>query len=201
VNSDVDGSFSLLNRSGKLLSVRVSKAGYYSTADASQAFEYANPEEKSFFIPDARKPVVFHLRKRGEGADLTRKVTEMTVAVGKVLSVRLDEQAELQVEVLRNGPAHPNQWAARVKIVNGGIQPALDEFPFQAPLEGYVSQLELTADSPKPPNWMSLYQGGEFYFRTPTGYGRIELQMIARRASMRATVLLNPSGSRNLEPR
>jgi len=93
------------------------------------------------------------------------------------------------------------QWAAQVRIVNGGIQPALDEFPFEAPLEGYETELDLGIDTPKPPTWMSLYQGGQFYIKTATGYGRIELRMISGKSFMRVTTFLNPTGSRDLEPK
>lgn len=195
--SDDKGHFSLTNRRGKMLSVSVRKDDCYGTLSARQHFEYAQPEIR--FVPDQNNPVIFHLRKKGEGAVLLSKNTELTVGVGKVATLSLDEQTVLQVELLTNAPMSAKQWAAHIRIVNGGIQPALEEFPFEAPLDGYEPDLELNLDSPKPPTWMSLYQGGQFYVKTAAGYGRLELKIIPGKTFMEVRFLLNPTKSRNLE--
>ena len=68
--SDSNGYFSLVDRRGKRLYVDVGKEGYYSSGDARNAtFEYANPAD-GLFTPNPNNPVVFHLRKKGVGADL-----------------------------------------------------------------------------------------------------------------------------------
>ncbi len=197
--SDDGGLFSLVNRRGKMLSVSVGKDGYYGTLSARQHFEYAQPEIR--FNPDPNNPVIFHLRKKSEGAVLLSKNTELTVGLGRVASLSLDEQTVLKIELLTNAPMSAKQWAAHISIVNGGIQPALEEFPFEAPLDGYETDLELNLDSPKPPAWMSLYQGGQFYVKTAAGYGRLELKTISGKTFMEVSALLNPTGSRNLEPK
>lgn len=199
--SDSVGFFSLLNGAGKRLQVTVSKQGYYTPkGEKLSSFEYANPGD-GLFKPDQGNPRVFHLRKKDGGADLVRQEKEITVGVGKVASLQLDRQTELQVELLTNAPMYAKQWAAHVTIVNGGIQPALDEFPFEAPLEGYQTEMNLDRDTPKPPTWMSLYQGGQFYVKTKTGYGRMELRMISGKTFMLVSIILNTTGSQNLEPK
>lgn len=68
--SDANGFFSLTDQQGKRLFVDVAKDGYYSSGNArGAAFEYANPGD-GLFTPDAANPVVFHLRKKGEAAQL-----------------------------------------------------------------------------------------------------------------------------------
>jgi len=199
--SDGNGGFSLVSRRGKGLSVSVAKDSYYGTSSSRQSFEYAQPDMR--FVPDPGNPVVFYLRKKHEGASLVSKSTEITIGIGKTVSVPLDEQTTLQIDLLTNTPMWQKQWAAHVSIVSGGIQPALEEFPFEAPLEGYQPELDLDYGTPKPPTWIgnNLYQGGQFYIKTATGYGRIELQMISGKSFMRVITFLNPTGSRNLESR
>lgn len=195
--SDGNGFFSLLGRRGKGMTVTVSKDGYYDTSSSRQSFEYAQPESR--FIPDPNRPVVFYLRKKHGGAELVSTNAEITLAVGKVISFPLNAQTTLQIELLTNAPMWQKQWATHVSVINGGIQPAIEEFPFEAPPEGYESELELNLDTPKPPAWMNLYQGGEFYIKTANGYGRLELKMISGKNFMEISFLLNPSGSTNLE--
>jgi len=70
LTSDSNGGFSLTNKKGKYLYVTVGKQGYYSSDNSvGSGFEYANPAN-GLFTPDAGNPVVFHLRKKGVGADL-----------------------------------------------------------------------------------------------------------------------------------
>jgi hypothetical protein len=198
--SDSVGFFSLLDKTGKRLLISVHKDGYYTTGSAFGSFEYANPGD-GLFKPDQGNPVVFQLRKKGEGAELISKNAEITVGIGKITSLPLDDQTVLQVELLTNAQMSAKQWAAHVNIVNGGIQLALEEFPFEAPLDGYQSDMELTLDTPKPPTWGgTLYQGGQFYVKTATGYGRIQLKTISGKTFMLVEAFLNPTGSRNLEP-
>lgn len=56
--SDSAGFFELLNRKGKHLSVRVSKEGYYTSAQNQTGFFYAGRNNN--FVPNASNPVLFH---------------------------------------------------------------------------------------------------------------------------------------------
>lgn len=196
--TDTNGLFSLSDRRGKRLYVQASKEGYYNGPRASMAFEYANPYD-GLFVPDQNSPALFQLKRKGGAEPMVHWEKEITIAVGKVASLQLDQQTALQVELLTNAQMSAKQWAARVSVVSGGVQPVVDQFPFLAPLEGYQAGLELNLNTPKPPTWISLYQGGQFYVKTARGYGRMELKTISGKSFMRVTVFLNPSNSRNLE--
>ncbi len=68
--SDVRGDFSLTDKTGKRLSVTVSKDGYYTPkTEASSSFEYANPSG-GLFVRNMANPVFFHLYKKGRPEDL-----------------------------------------------------------------------------------------------------------------------------------
>lgn len=61
--SDQQGKFSIDRITGKLLTVHVSKEGYYSSKRDNDSFYYAGQNQN--FTPDASNPLVFHLRKKG----------------------------------------------------------------------------------------------------------------------------------------
>ena len=86
--SDVNGAFSIKNLKGKLLSVNVSKTGYYSYSPHGEYFYYAGQNQN--FVPDAGNPVVFRLRKRGEGVALFHFHTNFSIRKdGTPLSINL----------------------------------------------------------------------------------------------------------------
>src|SRR5206468_3880099 len=63
------GFFSI-HQTGKRISITVSKEGFYTPpSERLRSYEYANPGD-GLFTPDPANPVVFHLRKKGAGADL-----------------------------------------------------------------------------------------------------------------------------------
>jgi hypothetical protein len=68
VTSDQDGLFDLRNVKGKVLTVEVSKQGYYSYKNYPVGFFYAGKNEN--FVPDVNNPVLFFLRKKGVGTQL-----------------------------------------------------------------------------------------------------------------------------------
>ena len=80
---------------------------------------------------------------------------------------------------------------------DGGIVPALEEFPFEAPQEGYQSSLDLNQGSPHPPGWQDLHEGGWFYIKTRQGYGLLKLRQIRGNKTLRYQVLLNSKGGTN----
>ena len=68
--SDNAGNFKLENKTGKGLSISVSKDGFYTPpSERIVSFEYAYPPDQAF-KPDSNNPIIFHLRKKGIGADL-----------------------------------------------------------------------------------------------------------------------------------
>ena len=113
--------------------------------------------------------------------------------------MRLNGTTSLDVSLLANQIKPDQPWSMRVAVTGGGVQSATDEFPVEAPVDGYQSDIAIDRKSPKPSGWSGLYQGGVFYVKTPQSYGRIEIKMLAGDNKARVTTYLNPSGSRNLE--
>jgi hypothetical protein len=198
--SDLNGRFSLNGVRGKFLSVSVEKVGYYSSKSDSFGFEYALFSDTNFYQPDSSNPVVFHLRKMGTAEPLIYREQEVKIAVGSQASVVLNQQAQLQINLLVNSKPIEKTWSASVTVNGGGLQPALDEFPFEAPTEGYQNSLTLDSQTPKPPTWVNLYEGGAFYIMAGQNFGRIELEMIPGKDWLRVKSWINPNpSSRNLE--
>jgi hypothetical protein len=68
--SDTEGLFSLHGGRGATLTVSVSKDGYYTSPKDMGSFHYAVPNDNQIYAPDQWNPAVFHLWKRGQGAEL-----------------------------------------------------------------------------------------------------------------------------------
>ena len=64
--TDAKGLFALENATGKTLSVKITKEGYYdvSRRENQTSFEYANPAETIFYEPNDNSPAIFLMRKR-----------------------------------------------------------------------------------------------------------------------------------------
>ncbi len=210
--SDAQGLFSLVDKKGKGLSVTVSKAGYYPTVNARQSFEFGDPLV-GIFSPDAANPVVFHLRKRGPGTDLITSQYGVKDYLG--VSLPLDG-TPVQVDMLERkagqGPLTISQtkppyeswkqateWAFRLEIPGGGFVEHNDEFPFEAPANGYQSSVEFNFQKGET-NWTTnLSKDYYVKFGNPPRYGRLHLETSIMMSGARLTYAINPDGSRYLE--
>ena len=199
VQSDADGLFSLTGVVGRGLNVSAEKMGYYTSGLNRYSYEYAEFSDKNFHQPDPSNPVIFRLRKKQEADALIYREQELRISVGAANEVTIDAGAKLQIELLANPKPKQGPWSMRVTVLNGGLQSSAEEFPFLAPTDDYQSSLTLDDSTPKPPRWTEIYEGGVFYLRSGSNYGRFEIQMISGKAWMRIKTWLNPSGSRNLE--
>lgn len=214
--SDSAGLFSMLNQRGKRLSVTASKAGYYTAAGARLAsFEYANPAE-GLFTPDASQPVVFRLRKKGLGTALVTSQYGMKPYLGVTMPL---DGSSVYIDLLQrksgaNGPMKASQskppaeewkqataWSFRMEIPDGGFVEQNDEFPFEAPENGYQPVVEFNFQRGGT-NWADGIRK-DFYvkFGNPPRYGRFRLETLIEMAGARFTYAINPDGSRYLEPR
>ena len=208
VVSDAQGLFSLTGTTGKHLQVRITKEGYYSFAKNQIGFEYAAYFDPDYhYAPDPSRPVVFHLKKKGEVEGLVFFEREIPVSLNSPVAVDLikgktdSAGGHLFIEVVSNGmPSRSGNWSAHLRVPGGGIQGSAEEFPFLAPPDGYEAEIVITQDTLKPPAWPGVYQGGGLFFiKTPEGYGRVEIRMIPGKSFLRLLSWFNPSGSRNLE--
>jgi hypothetical protein len=212
--SDANGFFSLKDRRGKRLYVDVGKAGYYSSGDARNAtFEYANPAD-GLFTPDPNRPVVFHLRKKGIGADLIHGLKLLGSRIDGTLSyVDLSEgknsltpPGDLTVQCTRSaiGKDKKFDWTFTLGAPDGGLIESTDEFMLLAPEDGYQPTYQIS-HKVGDPDWVAG-EKHKFYVKSQGGkhYARIEITIIPDYGQNAAYDLkwdLNPNDSRNLEPK
>jgi hypothetical protein len=213
--SDSAGLFSLNGKRGASLQVLVNKEGYYASRQGSDIFHYA---VMGTFTPDAQNPVVFFLRKRGQGQPLLHvggiglhkmrdylldpngKPTEVSLRDGRAV---IEGQGDIKVE-LHNGKAIENlpsriTWQCKVTVLGGGLIQTQEEFPFLAPEAGYNNSDDWSIDAT---NWTEQVEK-VYYVKLRDGiYGRATVRVIAtsRKAFFRMESFVNPSGSPNLEP-
>jgi hypothetical protein len=210
-NSDAAGKFSLQDRRGRFLQVRVHKEGYYPANKLNRlSFDYAGFWDIHYHVPDANSPVLFHLRGRGVGEALIEEEIRPTVPADGT-AVRFDllsgghlsPNGQLEIAAITNAEAYPPRffdWRATIKVPDGGLVEYDTEFPFEAPEDGYQPRVDF--DMPQAaPNWQHGVDKTYFIrFGTPPKYGRIQIHMNGDSQKISITYAVNPSGSRNLEP-
>jgi len=198
--SDGQGLFSLINEKGKNMGVYLSKSKYHVVDKGRASFEYAAFFEPHYHEPDSKKPVIFRLVKKQANEPLVRTEQEVKLPqIGSVATVELDASTTIEIKLLANEINPDQPWSVQLTTSGGGLQATMDEFPVEAPAGGYQSSTIVDRKSPRQPNWSGLHQGGMFYVKTASGYGRLELRMITGKDWARVTTYVNPSGSRNLE--
>lgn len=205
--SDQNGLFSITGIRGKHFGVYDLRKEGYEQAKASNrfSFEYAGFWEQTYHIPDPNKPVVFYLRKKGEPAPLLSSEGKFVLTFGTPFSVPMPQTAGgtaaslVKVTVFENDPK-TRQWKAQISVEGGGVMPALEEFPFEAPKDGYQSSMDLDQKSPHPLGWQDIDEGGCFYIKTNQGYGLLELRQMKGKQTLHYKVLINSKGGTNLEP-
>jgi len=214
--SDGDGRFELTGRTGKILSIDINAEGYYPfRGEARKTFEFGNPWSGRH-IPNKDKPVIFRWKKQGKIEPLVtwsaglrptpdgKKLEFQFLPDGQVVAEGGDIQVACAVE-----PEDENRrygWAVKVSIPGGGFLKTDEEFPFLAPLDGYVETLEwsMKADDPE---WKAGTKTEDYYIRfgNPVRYGRVRIGFYANRvkfykfSNFGLSYWINPSGSRVLE--
>ena len=214
--SDANGFFSLTDKRGKRLYVEVGKEGYYSSGNSKgAAFEYANPFD-GLFHPDSMNPVVFHLRKKGEGADLITSQhairSDFPVHIPrdgtpvKIDFLKRNAGDSGQMQITENKPEFKNwkqatNWWFRMEIPDGGFIEESDEFPFAAPEAGYTNVVEFNFQNDQPDWTTDINTNYYIKFGSPPLYGHLHIQTGISYGGAILKYAINPDGSRNLEPR
>jgi hypothetical protein len=215
--SDPAGLFSLENARGKVLQVRVQKDGYYPVKSKNQiAFEYAEPSERRFHVPNPQSPVTLYLRKKGGGSELITSQSGVAPSLrvqspsnGVPVAVNLlNRTTGNDGQLVVQGWKEPksivtgrNNWAFRISVPDGGLIEHDDEFPFEAPETGYQAAMEWRFDGATT-NWQtSLNKNFYVKFGSPPRYGRIHLTTSGFYPSATLDYAINPTGSRDLEYR
>lgn len=212
--SDGAGLFGLQGVKGKRMQVRVNKEGYYSNPNNVFSFEYAAFFESNYHEPDAKKPVVFRLRKQGGiPKELVVRETMMGIEpngtphfidLGTTRKSGADT-GDISVRIKRTAPKEQKRydWSAVIEGVNGaGLIESGDEFMFEAPKDGYQSgyTYEFIQSSP---DWKNNLRK-QYYVMGEGGkmFGRLEVEFMPKyqnTAALAIRFFVNPTGSRNLE--
>ena len=209
--SDGGGLFSLHGKHGPSLKVSVSKEGYYAPHRGEWGFTYALGP--GVISPDPQNPVIFNLRKKGMGENLIGVKQNYRVARdGTPLGIDLitgkasiGGNGDFVVQCWTQDEGKPSgskyDWRCVVTVPGGGVVTNNDEFAFLAPENGYVLTNEIAMPADRT-NWTSDVDL-KFYYRLADGrYGRMTFSMIAGGQHFcMIDSILNPSGSRNLEPK
>jgi hypothetical protein len=215
--SDGQGLFSPTGIRGKGLNVHVSKEGYYTPKQTNQVtFVYADYSGGGIFAPDQANPVVFHLRKKGPGTELmtseygvrsnlgVRAPRDGTPVRVDFLSRKVGDAGPLEISQVKPDYEHWQQateWTFRMAIPDGGFVEHAEEFPFQAPETGYQPAIEFHFKNGET-NWTTTFQK-QYYiaFGQPRHYGRLVVETAIEMEGARLTYVINPDGSRYLEPK
>jgi hypothetical protein len=214
--SGPDGLFAISGIRGKLLVVNVAKEGYYTSREDNDSFYYAG--QNSNFTPDPANPVLFHLRKKGVGDQLIHlqagiggpkdfiiprdgTPVEVSLRTGKAAP---SGQGDLRVQCWTDDqgktPGQPYNWKCRIAVPGGGIVQYADEFPFQAPLDGYVPTNEICMPATMEATWSRNVKRTYFLRLADGNYARMNFEIVAAGGHFFSLEsFLNPSGSRNLE--
>ncbi len=207
--SDTSGLFSIQGITGKLLGVKVSKAGYYSYQPHGLNFYYAGQNQN--FVPDPLNPVIFRLKKKGVTEPLIAfdKTFQISIS-GRPLEIDLksgmptakgkgDVAMEFVKQFSENGPNDSYDWSFKITVPNGGLILTTNQLDFLAPVNGYESSdiVEMKASST---SWQGRMDR-EYFIELPDGkFARVVLDLMSHNGSLRIQGFLNASGSRNLEP-
>jgi len=178
-------------------------------------FLYADMTGRGTFTPDAANPVLFHMRKRGPGADLITSQYGVKDYLGVSApldgtSVQVDllerKTGQGEMKISQTKPAYENwkqatEWAFHMEIPGGGFVECNDEFPFEAPETGYKPAVAFNFQAGET-NWMTnLSKDYYIKFGNPARYGRLHLETSIMMSGARFTYAINPGGSRYLEPK
>jgi hypothetical protein len=208
--SDGQGNFSLGGVQGKRLLVRVTKPGYYASSQNEGSFEFANPFEEIYYRPSKAKPVLFYLRKKGEGAQLIKKSIQVVLpgdgsgANVDLATGRVSASGQLEVHAWKPWPPRPllphYDWKVTFAIPDGGLVEAPEQFAFEAPEAGYKPSFEFNMPADAGDGWrVEVEKAFYFSYGQPRRYGCLNFRTDGHSRYIFINYVFNPSGSRNLE--
>jgi len=224
VSTDDNGRFSLENKPGIQLDVSVGKEGYYSSGTNRGAtyFRYSQPNIDTFYgrsdyyKPDSNSPVVYYLRKKGIGANalvtsqfgIREDYSPQVPLDGTPVKVDLLHRkvGEGPLELFQVKPEYAmwktaTNWSLTMRINDGGFIEHEDEFAFNAPQSGYQPVANFDFQKGQT-NWTEFIRKRYYIkFGTPPVYGQLEMETSIERSGVTLYWVINPDGSRNLEPK
>jgi hypothetical protein len=213
--SDENGLFSLEGQNGEGLDVRVTKSGYYNVRSNAMSFQFSQFSGMHVYVPDRISPVIFVLRKKGNGASLVTSKLGMSddfavpvprdgIPMKVDLLNRKTGEGPLEIAQTKPEPKLMNaakEWSFKMTIPGGGfIEYQNQDFPFEAPDVGYQSTMQFNFQRGEA-DWTEAISKDFFIrFADPPIYGRMHVETSIG-GGVRLTYAINPDGSRNLESR
>jgi hypothetical protein len=213
--SDADGLFSLNGKRGATLTVSASKEGYYTSRSDTDSFYFVFAPNNQVYSPDQSNPIIFHLHKKGQGADLVTSANGLQTSLaalvplnGAPLSVDLLQQkvggsGDLELSQVKPDRSHwqsATNWSFHMNIPTGGFIEQADAFPFIAPEGGYQTTVDLNFVKGEPDWKTQITKTYYIAFGQPRKYGWFRVEANIAQQTVFLTYAINPSGSRNLEP-
>lgn len=205
-----DGEFSLAKGTGSHLHVDVWKANYYTVGSSNQVeFDTTGGSTKD-------SPVLFYLKKKGEGVDLitsqygvrssfdAKMPRDGTPVRVDLLNRRISGDGQIQLSQVKPPYASwkkATAWSFQIEIPDGGFVDQNEEFPFEAPASGYKSKITFDFKASQPDWKTSLKKSYYIVFGNPPRFGRIDFETDIMGGGATITYVINPDGSRNLEPK
>ncbi len=210
VHSDALGLFSLSGIRGKRLGVELHKEGFYTSSRRNQYdFDYGNPFEPVFHEPDASRPVVFVVRKRGIAEPMVCRYFQFQVSRhgqatrADLLQGKVSPEGPLEVRRWRSGEVAQKRdfdWKASLCIDDGGFVETDEEFPFTAPDQGYKKSIEFSMSKSDGKEWLPSWETHCYAkFGQPPTYCFLRVRLYGGSKDVYVECYVNPSGSRNLE--
>jgi hypothetical protein len=209
--TDARGMFSLSGARGKGLIVRLSKEGYYIHSRQNRyTFEYADYNEPGFYRPDATKPVLFVLRKKGITEPLIHRRLRIQFP-DKAHGARIDlfkgslsPNGDLEIEKWvsdERDDVGAYDWRVTIRIDGGGMVETKDDFAFSAPNSGYKKETIIEMQRTMGREWRKRVDT-QFYVllrEDSPKYGLVHVELFPAGRYVLIECWINPSGSRNLE--
>jgi hypothetical protein len=208
--SDAGGLFSLHGKLGRSLDVWVSKEGYYASHEGYKGFLFSLGND--IYTPDPFNPVIFNLRKKGQGAALITSKNGMSPSLGlrvptngnlirvDLLQKQVSPSGQLEISQIKPPWKEATDWSFSMSIPSGGFVENNDDFQFDAPATNYQPDVQFHFSQAQP-NWTThLIKQYYIAIGQPPNFGWLRVETDLSQQTVFLTYAINPSGSPDLEP-
>jgi hypothetical protein len=206
--TDSNGCFEFTGKHGAALNLLISKDGY-KMGDRGEGYKGPVGGKSS---PDNR--VILTMWKIHGGEPLIKSAINAKLspfgssATFDITTGKAATAGDLQMIFSRFPPAiapglvRHYDWRFKIEVVNGGLLQENDPYPYLAPDTGYQPSFEINVSSNNVP-WQNQFEQS-FYIKNSQGhYGLMKVLVYSASTPPEAQIsfTVNPSGSRNLEPK
>ena len=209
--TDAAGLFQFTGLRGKSLDITPSKKGYLLSKQGQGSQGMNGPETSinnraiyNMWKLKGAEPMIENSFPAGMGkiTQLHHDGTPVELDLLKGTQVPAGN-GQLKLEFWRdisNKNARTFDWKLQLSAPQGGLAETSEEFAFQAPQSGYQPSIVLNMPATNQ-NWQSEVRS-KYYIHLPDGkYGRIDFYLLPYNGVITVHSAINPSGSRNLEPK